>query len=319
MRDRLYILLASLFLLLYSWHAARGQAGSIDGATLADLSLKTIASVPPADRRGARSLSARQIGALPEEQRIAAATKLLERLRETDAKAREADIISVLANMPIPWASKDTAQDSRYIYDLYQKETEETLKASLDAALANARGLYKDGIADYSSTTPSEFVRAPNKLKYMADTFPKSKYAENASFYLGQYYTRAYFLLDTPGKATFIKTSNSAFEDYIEKTESNKFPTKNYLPAAYFYRGLNGWINNDLKDARNWLTRGSEKFTDKDTIYIYRILPTTDNSQVLDDYFVARSTFNKTLAFLNGSPPPSYLQVNALIPKLKQK
>ena len=99
-----------------------------------------------------------------------------------------------------------------------------------------------------------------------------------------------------------------------------KFVRKEYLPGAYFYRALNGWILSDLKDAQNWLTRGSQKFTDHNTIYIYRVIPTEDpSSQIIDESLPAKSVFTKTLAFLNSSPTPSYSAADLLGAKLRQK
>jgi hypothetical protein len=125
------------FAMLFAWINLCGGStlaqtgGSIDGASLADLSLKTIASVAAQDRRGARSLWAQQIAALPQDQRNAATTRLLERLRQADVRTTKSDIASVLSSMPMPWVTKDTSSDSQYIYDLYIKESDDTIKRAV--------------------------------------------------------------------------------------------------------------------------------------------------------------------------------------------
>jgi hypothetical protein len=327
MKTSISILLSTALLVtptLLSDLAIAQPADSMNGPALADLIVTTLGSVAldnPSDRRGARNLASREIAALPEQMRVAATTRLLERLRRTepDPRSPKADIVSLLGTMPVPWATQNTGPDSQYIYGLYKSESDDALKSLLDQALSNARGLYRDGIKDFSSTTPSEFTRAPAKLKAMADNFPDSRYAENASFYLGQYYVRAFFLLDAPDKPALIKSSNAAFEEYVGKAENHKFVGKlTYFAAGHFYRGLNGWIVDDLKDARNWLNRGSGKFTDDATIYVYRVIP-NDALEIIDRFLPAKTTFNRTLAFLNASPSPPYSQADALTKKLRER
>src|SRR5262249_47411076 len=65
--------------------AAEAQRLALANAqSLVDSSLKRMASASEAERRGARSQLASQIPALPEDQRVPATTRLLERLRQSE-------------------------------------------------------------------------------------------------------------------------------------------------------------------------------------------------------------------------------------------
>ena len=68
-----------------------------------------------------------------------------------------------------------------------------------------------------------------------------------------------------------------------------------YLAVGYFYRGLNGWLSDDINDARKWLSLGQQKFSDSERAYIYQILPSKDKSAVIDKYLPARTLFSTTL------------------------
>ena len=77
-----------------------------------------------------------------------------------------------------------------------------------------------------------------------------------------------------------------------------------YLAVGYFYRGLNGWLSDDINDARKWLSLGQLKFSYSERAYIYQILPSKDKSAVIDKYLPARTLFSTTLSFLNQNPVP---------------
>jgi hypothetical protein len=55
--------------------------------------------------------------------------------------------------------------------------------------------------------------------------YPKSRYGERASFYLGQYYARRFILNDQVGRP-LINSSNSAFEDYIKRAQNGDSVTR---------------------------------------------------------------------------------------------
>src|ERR1700739_3605096 len=109
---------------------ALAQTTSVGGTAFAELSLKAIVSIRPAERRGARSLLAQQIADLPLDQRAQAITTFLTRLRTKDPKT-ESDIVTVMGLTP-PWSSQNTDADARYLYDLYKEEPDEALKGLID-------------------------------------------------------------------------------------------------------------------------------------------------------------------------------------------
>jgi hypothetical protein len=270
--------------------------------------------------------------------RISAADVFLARLRE--GQTNRNDILAVLADTPWHWATSEAESATQFVYQLLLQATDSAQKVTADNALANARGLYKQGIGLFNSTDLREIVRSEPMLKVMTEKYPKSRYAERASFYLGQYFTRRYVLKDEVG-APLIAQSNAAFEEYIKRAQAGDFDRKDFLASGYFFRGLNGWLSNNLADAQKWLAEGRAKFTDTDVIYIYQLFVTpekkstsiddkvfgegvvslggqSDKSTVIDQFLPARSVFTKTLDFLNRKPTPSVQQSGELASILRQ-
>jgi hypothetical protein len=220
--------------------------------------------------------------------------------------------------MPVPWSTGTTMADADRIYSLYQHETDPTRKSLFDGALANAQGLYRDGIANYNSSSLPVFTQAPEKLKLMTQKYPLSDYAENASFYIGQYYIKAYFLNVSPASSQ-ISSSNAAFESYIAHIQAKDFPTRNFYAAGYYFRSLNGWVVGNLADATSWLDKGLQpppgpNFSDNDVVYVYQLLYGTT---VIDRFLPAKTLFLNTRTFINATPPPPYTQANSLAATIK--
>ena len=280
-------------------------ANTVDGAGLVDLSLKAVSQFKPADRQTARTFVGYQIAQLPQSSVSSAVTELIAKIGCCGA-VTETDALTILEQMPTPWTTANTTADADHIYTLYQQATNTTLKALLDGALANAQGLYRDGIADYNVSDLTQFTQAPAKLKAMAQRYPGSEYAEKASFYLGQYYIKAYFLEVAPVDSQ-IANSNAAFESYIADIKS--FPTKGFYPAGYFFRSLNGWIANNPADALKWLNAGlGQNFTDNDVVYVYQLFYHTTT---IDKYLPAKTLFTNTVKFFSTTPPPVFGDPNS--------
>jgi TolA-binding protein len=278
---------------------------TLDGSSFVELSVRATQSTTAQDRRGARSLLAAQIGLLPSNMRAVTTNALFAKLKLDDPKTKN-DILAVLGNLPFRWSTNSTDQDIQYIYQSLLKAADETTKNLLDTALANAKGLYKEGIADFNSTNLADLATAEPKLKSMAQNYTKSRYAERASFYLGQLYSKE-FLLKNPRDPQLIAASNSAFEAYIVKAERGDFDGRaDYLATGYFYRGLNGWLAGDVKDARNWLSKGQQKFgNSSDQVYVYQLFVSSDRATVIDKYLPAQATFAATSTFLSEAPTPT--------------
>jgi TolA-binding protein len=310
-RHRFLAYLVVFSFVMTSFSAAQGVS-SIDPKAFVSLSLNAISSIHPQDRRGARTMLAHQITLFSGSARIAAANELFARLRKNDPKIQN-DILGVLSSMTVPWATSNIDSDTQYVYQQLLMTSDATAKSLLDNTLANAAGLYRDGIANFNSTLLNEVVAAEPKLKAMAGRFPKSRYAERASYYLGHVYSKRFMLNDPMGKPLIV-TSDSAFEDYIARAERGDFDNrKDYLAAGYFYRALNGWLDGKIDDAQNWLGKGQQKFTDDDRVYVYQLFVSTDRSTVIDKYLPAKSLFSITANFLKKSPAPTFDQAIGLI------
>jgi hypothetical protein len=294
-----------------------GQSPGTNSASFIDLSLKALMSTKAEERRGVRARLAHEITLLTDEQRLDAVGALIERLRTKDSTIT-VEIAAVLGALGQPWATRSHEADVALLYRLYLDATEDTLKSALDSAVANARGLYRDAIQDYNSERlPDDWAASVNKFTDMADRFTDSRYAENANFYLGLFYTKLYFLGHPRGKA-LIRDSDVTLENYIKRTERRDFVKADFLAAGYFYRALNGMIVNDVANSREWLEKGAQKFSDFDGVYIYRLFYSHDPETRVDKLFSAKSLFVSTLSFLSRNPNASPSREKELLAAIRR-
>jgi TolA-binding protein len=290
---------------------SQGTAQS-DATRFANSSVRASLSFAPNDRHIARSMFWQQVAVLSEDERLATTASLVMMLSSEDMKIRleSADMLTAATSF---WATKNLANDSTSVYQLMLGTQDITLKNAMDRALANARGLYRDGISDYNSDDLTQVLRAGDKLKAMANIFPKSRYSENASFYVGQYFTKLYLMKDPRGRS-LIDNSNAALGTYIAKAENGEFAKTEFLAAGYFYRALNELILGNLKDAQSWLTRGMQRFSDNDRVYVYQLFYTPNTIKTTaDKFFPAKSIFANTLAYLQLNPNTGPGQQQALL------
>jgi hypothetical protein len=285
-------------------------AGSFDPAGYVELALKTVSSLKLSDRRVGRATIAQQIALLTPEQKLQVTSALIAKLAAADINSKT-DICYILSAYPKYWTTSNQKSDTRFVYDQFLNEPDESLKTALDSALANAKGLYRDAINDFSQVDLESLRTAESKLRAVASDFPKSRFAENASFYIGLTIINQYIAGDR--RQQLIKNSNDAFEDYIKKVIDAKFGKKNdFFAAGYFYRGINGWIQDDLADARKWMGDGAKRFSDDDNIYIYQVilLPNV-KSAVIDRFLPAKSVFTNSLTVLNADPVVKFPNADA--------
>lgn len=308
--------LLSIVIALALTNEVLAQAPAIDGKRFAEISLRALTSVSPQDRRGARNMLAVQLASLPAGFRAEATDTLIDRLR-ADPEKTQGDVLSALGSTPTPWATANTLEDARFLYGLIKSTTDETTRTLADIALANAKGLYKDGIARFNTMSLQDLVESQSRLKVMAEQFPLSRYGERASFYYAQSFAKRFALDDPSGKA-LLTISNTMYEEYIAKAEGGDFARTDYLSAGYYFRSLNAWAAGNLDDARKWLTRGQQQFTDNDRIYIYQLFPSRDRATVIDKFLPAKSLFVNTLNFLNRVPPSPAGASNELVVILRQ-
>lgn len=287
------------------------QAQAVDGASLVSLYMKAIEKVSPSEKKSARIRFSQQIAQLPIEQRVNAQSSLLQNLRTVYPGPATANILGVLQTL---WGTHDTQADADYLYGLYLQEKDQTLRNQLDLVLSFADGLYRDGIADYNSGDPKQFPYAEKKLEAMFSRYPKSEYAENAAFYLGQYFTKAYFVGMVPVQSQLTK-SNLAFESYITHVEAHLYATQHFRASGYFFRGMNSWIGGDVLGAKKWLIR--PKLSDDEVVYLWQLFYSPDQSTSIDRYCHAQALFNLTTGFLNNEGSPPFTKAAPLIAALK--
>lgn len=288
---------------------------SIDPSGLVDTSIRALLALRQDDKRGGRALFGQQLSSFTNDQRRLAVSSLISKMRTEDAKTK-IEVANVLASVKSHWMSANTDADVAYLYGQYLETFDETLKNALDSALANAQGLYRDGIDDYNTNDTQRVVASADKFKAMADKFPKSRYAENASFYFGQQFTKAYFMNDSRGKS-LIDSSSRALENYILRAERGDFIKTEYLAGGYFFRALNGVINADLAESRSWLNKGSQKFSDTDRIYIYQLFYSSDSATVVDKFLPAKTLFSNMSTLLARTPdvsPARQIQLLSALP-----
>jgi hypothetical protein len=277
--------------------------GDLDGPSFVDTALKAISSSPASDRRAARNTVANQVGFLPAELRNSVTNTLISKLK-SDELNPNGDVLGILANTPVTWSTQNTKEDMLYLYGVLSNSTDETTKTLADLALANAKGSYKDGIAHFNSTDLHDLNAAGPPLTYVAQTFPKSRYAERAGFYLGQLYSKEYLLQDSRDPQLLVN-SNKALENYISRAERGEFAKTDFLAAGYFNRGLNAWLAGNSDDALLWMNKGKSKFSNTDQIYVYQLFVSKDKALIIDKWLPAQSAFSTAADFLNRTPHPT--------------
>jgi hypothetical protein len=270
-----------------------------DEKSFVDTSVKAMLGTKGQSRLGSREMFANQVSLLPPDSRGRAFDALVDALR-TEQDGTKIEIAGVLAASKVRWAVGNLDAASAMIYGLYLDATDATLKTSLDAALANARGGYKDAIDNYNSDNVASLSRATDIFRSYVDKFPKSRFAEPASYYVGHSFLKRFSLGDARGKQ-LVSDSNSAFESYIARAERGDFIKTDNLAAAYYFRALNGVVAGDKKDNMAWLDKGGAKFSDSDRVYIYELFFSTNRDVVLDKYFPAKTLFSTTTNFIKDS------------------
>lgn len=181
-------------------------------------------------------------------------------------------VANTLDSLDFFWTATHQDEAEKILYDLYQAETEGTLKNLLDRALMRAKGLYRDAIYDYSNDKVSPTVEA--KFQRVYKTYPKSKYAPAAQFFLGEYYLRAYAVLTKqkrpplPVLADFVQKSNQAFQDLLGQIGSVYTLAIDHALDAHYFRALNFVLLNQVTAAIAELKLIEEDKSDEEKIYV---------------------------------------------------
>ena len=290
-----------------------------DAGSFVDFSLRSISNVPQQNRRGARDLVAVQIAAFPQNVQTSCVDALIGKLAISDTKTKD-DVAAILSNLPNQWMSSHTSSDAQAIYRLMQTTSDVSSKALLDGALANAKGLYKDGIRDFN-TSDEQFKNAEAKLQTMFQEYPDSRYAENANFYLGQYYTKA-FILSSPGTLAYWLSQTRLMRTTFAKTEppGTRFGGKRAFLCCWLLFSWPQWlVASNTNDARTSLNAGQSKFADTDSVYVYQPLYSRgDTASVVDRLLPAKSLFLTTLQFIGGNPGAALAHVDDLAAAIRK-
>ena len=261
-----------------------------DEKSFVAISINSVLAIKGPDRTGARQMLAGQLRRLQTDIRVRTYDALFEALRAAPENTAKTEVSSLFAIVNPHWSSSNTGAASAALYELYTSTDDPTLKIALDNALANAQGAYKDAIDDYRDNNLAALGRAKDKLQSYADKYPKSRFAEQASYYVGHTFLKRMSLNDPAGDA-LIADSSRAFEGHIARAEHGDFSKTDNLAAAYFFRALNGALAMNKADALDWLSKGGAKFSDADRVYIYQLVFSTDGGTVLDRYVPAKSLF----------------------------
>jgi len=268
-----------------------------------DAILSGLLSKDPSERRQARERLEQFLAALDAERRKAEISDLVARMQEGDYRVQLGAAMA-LSQLREPWESLNQNADTQRIYDLMRGSKDPTSRGYLDDALANARGLYFDAIRDYNNidendrTALDKIGETRAKLLRMAN-FVESSYAENAQFYLGQYFARlasAFGPGDPSLRSRFIKESNKWFDAYVEETEKGAFRTRNFLYDGYFYRALNEIIMERPDEAIRRLS--SIDASGDNRIYVYQFFYSREKGSVVDRFIEAKPLIEVVRPFI---------------------
>jgi TolA-binding protein len=199
-------IISSLLILSPTLTFAQGTL-PLDPAGYVEFQLKTLAVIKTSELQHSRYFIAQQIGLVAPDQR-ASVTKILPSKLNDQDKGTKFNVAAILALYPTSWSTSDTNGDAQGVYSMILNESDLTYKSILDNVLANGKGLYRDAVKEYAAGTISGQKAAEPKLRTMSLSYPKSTFAENASFFLALDLTNQYILTD-PRDPSFRKLHRS--------------------------------------------------------------------------------------------------------------
>ena len=122
--------------------------------------------------------------------------------------------------------------------------------------------------------------RAADRYRQLLLKFPNSSQAEEAQFYLGTYYEKKFFILESRNKVqdwTSFNQAEEALNGYIKKYQARGFRT--YLADAYYNLAIIS-LRRGYMDKAKGLMQQMKTDAGKDrTVYIYKVVwsPRTDD------------------------------------------
>jgi hypothetical protein len=252
-----------------------------------------LASDNPKVRYEARDRFVRALGDLPDARRADAIGELIEAFDRHDYR-RQLGIATALAKQAQPWVGRDMDKQIRTLYAAMLKSKDESLNRAVDDALANAKGYYRDAVIDYNRDRIDDLDDVVAKFKRTPDHLPKSRYAPNSLFYLGQYLTRAYLLGHDKGDA-LVRQSLSVLDDFTKTQDKG---STDLWDDAFYYSGLNRVLVGDAAGAVARLQEMERRSTQSSRVYVYQFFFSKRKDTVIDRTFIAPVLARKTREYI---------------------
>ena len=215
-------------------------------------------------------------------------SRMIEMLGETEASIAT-NLASSLARAPRPWRARGHEAAKTLLYEMMlAAEQHPRLQLSLDQALMNAQGLYRDAIADYNDDRVDDIEGTAGKFQEVFERFPRSAYAARANYFLARYFTRAFFVLAEHPTA-MLEAADAEYVALFERLDEGRFViTGNVELDAFYYGALNRALLGDRDETLARLEAVAARATGKETeVYVYCFFrefgPGCEN--VVDDYF----------------------------------
>jgi hypothetical protein len=247
------------------------------------------------ERYSSRDAITAAIGQIPEPRRSDLIAELIEGFPRQNYRIQLA-LALALSKQALPWTARDLQAHVMSLYQQFVTQPDDTLKSSIDDALANAKGYYRDAILDYINDRIDNLDSTVAKFKRTATDFPASKYVPPSILYLAQYLTRAY-LLGHPRGRTLIDDSNSVLRS---------MPEGNLSDDAAFHLALNDLLIGDRAGGISMLQAIEAKYSDRDRIYVHQFFFSKKPSMVVDKTFPTKDLARKLREYVqrNGAISP---------------
>lgn len=125
--------------------------------------------------------------------------------------------------------------------------------------------------------------RAADRYRQLLSKFPYSSQAEQAQFFLGTYYEKKFFILESRNKVqdwTSFNQAEDALNGYIKKYGSGKGP-RTYLADAFFNLAIISLRRGYPDRAKQFLQQMKSAAGNDRTVYIYKVVWSSRTDDIL--------------------------------------
>lgn len=165
--------------------------------------------------------------------------------------------------------------------------------------------LLNEGSSYQSADDTSD--RAAIAYRLVIQKYPSSIQAEQAQYFLGTYYEKKFFLIESKSKVTDWSSFDQAdreFYSYVGKYKTKG--TKSYLADSYFNLAMialrRGYRNKDYRDTANrLLTQMSEVARQDGKVYVTKVVWSARSDDVVKKYCDTRSLASATSTAINSA------------------